>query len=269
MNTDYRDRFGLSHHPFDKKFLHEHPVETAGSACLARRAEWLESQRGIRLVTGVSGIGKTALLLNILRKLPSHRYQVVYLEDSGASTNDIFRGIAYELGLQPAFRRSALWRDLKHYILKLDEENDQQVVLVFDDAHRLPGELLKSLGAFMNFAFDSHELLTVWLVGDSDLLRILSLNTMRHLATRVRLKIHLEPLNREEFERWVVCCLEAAGCTRQIVTDIAMDAAFHLSRGVPRSAAKLFDLSLRLCHEQERDIVCENVIELATKEVML
>ena len=47
--------------------MHEHPVETAGSACLARRAEWLESQRGIRLVTGVSQGPRRAAVLTATR----------------------------------------------------------------------------------------------------------------------------------------------------------------------------------------------------------
>jgi type II secretory pathway predicted ATPase ExeA len=214
-------------------------------------------------------VGKSALLAAVLNQLPSHRYKVVYLEDTAASVCDLFRHIAYGLNLEPAFRRAALWRDLKTLIKKHHDEQDQQIVLVLDDAHLLPAAFLKSLGAFMNFAFDSRELLTVWLVGDSQLIRTLSLTMHHHLATRIRLRINLDPLERDEFNDWVVNCLSEAGCTRQIVSDMGMDAAFCATRGVVRKAAHLFDYSLRLCHEKNRDIVCEQIIEQSIAEVIL
>jgi len=269
MSLDYQDRFGLGHHPFDKYFLHRHPVTTAGIERLMERFRWLLAERGIGVLTGVSGVGKTAALAQQVGELPSHRYRVVYLEDSGASANDIFRSLAYGLDLEPAFRRAALWRDLKGHILKLDEENDQQVVIVIDDAHRLPSGFLNSLGAFMNFAFDSRELMTVWLVGDSRLTGSLQLASHRHLLTRVRIRVHLDPLGRDDFRRWVRQCMSNAGCKRDVATETALDAAFHLSRGVPRTAAKILGVSLSVAHELDKDIVDEQVVELASKELLL
>ena len=106
--TDYRDRFGLSHHPFDKQFLRTNHVKTDGSKRLEERFGWLLSEREVGLLTGESGVGKTATLDTIARAMPSHLYRVVYIEDSGASTTDIFRYLAYELDLEPSFRRAAL-----------------------------------------------------------------------------------------------------------------------------------------------------------------
>ena len=269
MTTDYRDRFGLSHHPFEKRFLHNHHFETDGTRRLAQRLEWLLSERGLGLLTGPSGVGKTAALHAVLRPLPSHRYRVVYLEDSAASAGDLFRSLAFDLDLQPAYRRANMWRDLKAHLRKLDDENDQQVVLVIDDAHRLSPAFLLSLGGFMNFAFDSHEVLTTWLVGDSRLRGTLALNTHRHLHSRVRLHVHLDPLARPQLHEYVTACLAAAGSTRQILTDPAVDATFHLSHGLPRIAANLMSVALRLAHEQDADIVCDRIMEEAARELML
>lgn len=267
--ADYRDRFGLAHHPFDKQFLRLNHVDTEGSRRLKERFEWLLSERGVALLTGESGVGKTAALDAIARELPSHRHRVVYIEDSGASTTDIFRYIGYELDLEPAFRRAALWRDLKSRILKLDEENDQQIILIIDDAHRLPRSFLTSLGAFMNFTLDSKELLTVWLVGDSKLAGKLGMASYRHLLTRLRLRVHLDPLSRTEMSEYVETCLANAGCTRQVIADTALNAAFQLTRGVPRTAAKLLGISLRIAHKLNKDIVCERIVDDARKEVLL
>jgi type II secretory pathway predicted ATPase ExeA len=267
--TDYRDRFGLARHPFNKNFLRQNHVETEGTKRLKERFHWLQSERGIGLLTGPSGVGKTATLGAIAEELPKHQRRVLYIEDSGAGTGDLFRYIAYELGLTPAFRRAALWRDLKSHVLKLEEENDQQVILVIDDAHRLPSAFLNSLGGFLNFAFDSRDLLTVWLVGDSRLTGILGMAAHQHLKTRIRLKVHLDPFTREELVDYVEACLGAAGSTRQIVSDTALDAVFHLSRGIPRTAGKLLGIGLRIAHQKDKDIVCDRIIEETRKEVLL
>lgn len=269
MNTtDYRDRFGLSHHPFNKGFLRNNVFESDGLKQLRDRFKWLLSDRGVGLLTGPSGVGKTACLHAIIQALPDHRYPVLYLEDSQAGANDMYRSLAWHLGLVPAFRRSTLWRELKQHLLKLNDENDQQVILVIDDAHKLSGDFLNSLSAFMNFVFDSREILTVWLVGDSHLVRTLNQTQYRHLMSRIHLRIHIELMNQTALSDYVTACLSAAGCTRQIVGEMAMDAVFHISQGIPRVAGKLLTTALRVAHEEEKDIICERIIEQARELVL-
>lgn len=261
--TDYRDRFGLSHHPFDKGFLRNHIFESAGLKQLRERFNWLLSDRGVGLLTGPSGVGKTACLHSIVQALPEHRYPVLYLEDSQAGVNDMYRSLAWHLGLVPAYRRSTLWKETKQHLLKLNDENDQQVILVIDDAHKLSSDFLNSLSAFMNFIFDSREILTVWLVGDSHLVRILNQAQHRHLMSRVYLRVHLEAMDQSTLSKYVTACIKAAGCQRQIIGDMAMDALFHISQGIPRVAGKLMTTALRMAHEQGKDIICERIIEQA------
>jgi MSHA biogenesis protein MshM len=267
--TDYRDRFGLSHHPFEKGFLRNHVFESDGLKQLRERFKWLLSDRGLGVLTGPPGVGKTACLHSIIQTLPSHRYTVLYMEDSQASVNDMYRSLAWHLDLVPAFRRSALWRDIKQYLLKLNDENDQQVILVIDDAHKLSGDFLNSLSAFMNFIFDSREILTIWLVGDSHLVRILHQTQYRHLMSRVHIRIHMEPMNQTELSDYVTACLNAAGCTRQIIGDVAMDAVFHVSQGIPRITGKLLTTALRIAHKDEKDIISEHLIEQAREMVLV
>lgn len=262
-NTDYRDRFGLSHHPFDKGFLRKHIIESPDLKQLQERFQWLLSDRGIGLLTGPAGVGKTACLHSIIQALPAHRYPVLYLEDSLAGANDMYRTLAWHLGLVPAFRRSVLWREIKQHLLKLTDENDQQVILVIDDAHKLSGEFLNSLSAFMNVIFDSREILTVWLVGDSNLVRMLNQTQHRHLMSRIHLRVHLDAMDQSTLSQYITTCIAHAGCTRQIIGDVAMDAVFHISQGIPRIAGKLVTTALRVAHEEKKDIVCERIIEQA------
>jgi len=269
MSADYRDRFGLAAHPFSKEFLAKHPYPSANVLRFQERFRWLLSEGGLGVLTGESGAGKTLALHWAARELPPHQYHVAYLEDSLAGPNDILRSLAASLGLAAPFRRSALWQELKGRMTKLRDENDQRVIAVIDEAHRLPPAFLKSLGALMNFLFDTREILTVWLAGDSQLVRTLSLAAHRDAMTRVRVRAHIEPLSREESREFALHCLREAGCSRQIVSDTALEAAHRLSQGLPRTAAKLLGLALRIAHEQGRDIICDRVIDDARREALL
>jgi type II secretory pathway predicted ATPase ExeA len=268
MTTDYRDRFGLSCHPFDKEFLRNHIFAGSGLKRLQDRFQWLLADRGIGILTGPPGVGKTACLHSIIHSLPSHRYPVFYLEDALARANDIYRTLAWHLGLAPAFRRSTLWRDIKLHFLRLNDENDQQVILVIDDAHKLSGDFLNSMTAFLNFLFDSREILTVWLVGDSHLLRLLNQTIYRHILSRVHLRATLEPMDKTELPLYIHACLSAAGCTRHIIGDIAMDALYHISQGIPRLAGKLMTTAMRLAHQDGKDLICEHLIEQSRELVL-
>ena len=75
-------------------------------------------------------------------------------------------------------------------------------------------------------------------------------------------------MNQPALSDYVTACFAAAGCTRQIVGEMAMDALFHISQGIPRVAGKLLTTALRVAHEQEKDIICERIIEQARELVL-
>jgi type II secretory pathway predicted ATPase ExeA len=76
-------------------------------------------------------------------------------------------------------------------------------------------------------------------------------------------------MGRQDLKKYVAGCLKAAGCKRQIISDMAFDAVFHLSHGVARNAAKILGIALRLAHEHDKDIIDDHLIENACKEVLL
>ena len=78
------------------------------------------------------------------------------------------------LGLEPVYRRAQLWRDLKTHIQELADYKKVLLVWIIDEAQNLPLEFFRDLPAFLNFAFDSRELMTVWLVGHSNLAHTLN-----------------------------------------------------------------------------------------------
>jgi type II secretory pathway predicted ATPase ExeA len=118
-------------------------------------------------------------------------------------------------------------------------ERGTQPVVVIDEAQHLSDRFLVDLSGFLNFAFDSRDLLTLWLVGLPPLARHLRLQQHAPLAMRVVHQIRLEALDRDGFAAMVEHALKAVGATQTLLSDPAKELLFRSSRGVPRVASKL------------------------------
>ncbi len=145
----YQQHFGLIQAPLGKQ-----TPELFDDGQLARLKQhfvWLLEQPGIGLLTGPAGVGKTAALRQITAELNPHRFFVPYSADTDFSRFDLYRNLALALGLEPAFRRAQLWRDLKEHIQDLAEKKHCLPVWILDEAQNLPDPtyrpLLRSLCA--------------------------------------------------------------------------------------------------------------------------
>lgn len=263
----YRARFGLTTHPFPQDAQGNKFSPTPSFAKLARRFHLLVEEPGVGLLTAESGLGKTAAIRNLCAGLPKPDHLVVYLCDTDVSQLELYRAFALELGLKPSHRRGALWADLKAALVHKVEEQGVKPVLVLDEAHHLSDRVLSDLSAFLNFAMDSKNLLTLWLVGQPSLLPALRYPRQASLARRIAARVRLEPLTqRADFDAFLAHGLKAAGATQTLFTDTALELLFRTSRGVPFSISRLVREALRLAHERDKTFVDDALLEAVLEE---
>ena len=220
----YQQHFGLTHAPLGKQTLEL--WDDGALSTLQTRFQWLLDSPGVGLLTGDAGVGKTAALRQLTQSLNPHRYQVIYLAETDFGRVDIYRGLAFALGLEPAYRRAQLWRDIKARIHELT--NDQQClpVWIIDEAQNLPVEFFRDFPAFLNVAFDSKDLMTVWLVGHRSLTITLSRAPYAVLASRLHTRVQLQPFcERERFQALIEHALTSAGCTQTLSPCVRIDVA--------------------------------------------
>ena len=151
--------FGLRHPPLGKEATDL--WDDGALAQLAERFQWLLHSPGVGLLTGEAGVGKTAALRLLTAKLNPHRYQVIYHAETDFGRLDIYRCLALSLGLPPSYRRAQLWRDIKAHIHQLADGKQILPLWILDEAQNLPPEFFRDFPAFLNFAFDSRDLITV------------------------------------------------------------------------------------------------------------
>lgn len=264
----YRQRFGLSGHPFPKNATGKTLfTEHDGYRRLERNFQILCDEPGLGLLTAEPGCGKTAAIRNLAQALPRPQYAVIYLCDTTIGPTDVYRTLASELGLKPAHRRGTLWRDIKARAERMVEERNERPLLIIDEAQHLSDSFFSDLSGFLNFAFDSRDLFTTWLVGLPPLRARLKHQCHVALQSRIVASVHLEAFSRETFQEFLLHGLSAVGAKGTLIADSARELLFRASRGQSRTAGKTLRRALRIAHEREQSFVDDMVMEAAIAEV--
>ena len=258
-----RQRFSLTGYPLPKDaqgktFFDNSP----GFKRLERAFHQLKDDPGLGVLTAEAGAGKTAALRHLCAQLPRPDYLVLYL---CATTEpfDFYRALALETGLRPAHRRIDLWSSLKKHLLHLAEERNVVPILILDEAQHLSDTFLFDLSSFLNFAFDSRDLLTLWLVGLPPLARHLHMQQHAPLAGRIVHSIRLEPLDRDVFRAMIDHAFKAAGAPQSLLADSTRELLFRSSRGLPRLAAQLLRRALDHADQRNQNFIDDHVMEFA------
>jgi len=133
----YRKHFGLTQHPFSNEVEPEDLFPAAAAKELETRLAHLLEMRGIGLVTGDAGSGKTCGARRVLAQLHSSLYRVVYVCLSTGNVLDLYKTISWEMGLPVERSRAALFRQIRGEVTRLVSEARCRPVLVIDEAHDL------------------------------------------------------------------------------------------------------------------------------------
>ena len=147
------------------------------------------------------------------------------------------------------------------------DERGHAALIVIDGAQHLADSFLLDLSGFLNFAFDSRDLLTLWLVGQPLLGRRLAMHQHAALRTRVATEVRLEPLDRDVFAAAVEHTLKSIGATQKLLADPALEMLFRASRGVLRVAARILRGAFRVASDKGQAFLDEHVVAAAVAEL--
>jgi type II secretory pathway predicted ATPase ExeA len=198
-------------------------------------------------------------------KRPDH--MVIYICHTNISSLDLYRTLATELGVPIAHRRGQLWTNIKKGLVELVDDKNICPVVIIDEAQNLSDDFLLDLAAFLNFAFDSRDILTLWLVGLPPLTRKLRMHQHAALATRIAAEIRMDPLEREVFVAAIEHGLNAVGATQKLLGDQAVEMLYRSTRGVLRIASKVLRTALRVAHTRNQSFIDEQVMQAALDEM--
>jgi type II secretory pathway predicted ATPase ExeA len=147
---------------------------------------------------------------------------------------DMYKSIAWELGLPIERNRSMAFRAIQTEITRLATEARQQPLLIIDEAHHLRNEVLEDLRLLTNYAMDAERRLCLVLVGLTELRRRLAMAVHESLEQRIVVSYHFAGLTRDEVPAYLSDRLQRAGCPLPVFEPPAIEALFQASHGLPR-----------------------------------
>lgn len=263
----YRKHFGFNRHPFGKEIEPEDLFISSAATELEARLGHLIDMRGIGLLTGDSGSGKTSACRKVVSALHTGLYRPLYVPLSTGNVMDVYKTISWELGLATERSRAALYRQIKNEVTRLTTEARCRPILIVDEAHHLRPEVLEDLRLLTNYQMDAQNRLCLLLVGHPELRRRIGLAAYEALNQRIVMRYHLSGLGRDELTRYIEHLLHLAGTEMPIFEPAAIEAVFQATQGLPRKVNLLCHHALIVAALAKAKAVTIDHVQTALQEI--
>ncbi len=258
----YKEFFGLEDTPFtltpDPRFIVFTP---SYNEVLASLYYGLENAKGLIVLTGEVGTGKTTALRWILRRLDSS-VLAAYVFNPRLSIDEFYHHVTQMLNIKDWTNKAELLQVMGK-VLEERHRRGLRTVLIIDEAHELSDYVLEEIRLLMNFESDNAKHLQIVLTGQPELREKLNQPNLRQLKQRValRCKMHALP-NVDEVERYITERLLIGGSDQpNIFTPGAIDFIFQCSEGIPRQINNLCDNAMLAAYAAGEQIIGRQTIE--------
>jgi len=267
----YKSFFGLRENPFninpDPRFLHRTPrIQEA----LDQLTYGVQNRKGLLLLTGEVGTGKTTLINHLLDWLRERQTPTAFIFNSHLKVNHLFDFILSDFGISTDFHLvSNMLLDLNQWLLGRFRAGSTPVLIV-DEAQGLSLELLEEIRLLLNLETASEKLLQIVLVGQPELEEKLKRPEMRQLRQRIALRCNTSPLSLDEAHGYIADRLRIAGASREpIFETAAVEAVHYYSGGIPRVMNLLCEHALINSYVEGRNPVPAPMVEEAARDFLM
>ena len=242
----YEGFYGFRERPFDltpsPRFL---VLTDIHREALSNLEYAISSRKGITLLVGEAGTGKTTVLRTAIERQTT-RVHCVHLHNPALTRNEFVEMLAARFGFSEEARTSktALLLELEQLLLTRREAGESTVLIV-DEAQSLPADLLEEIRLLANIETNEEKLLTVIIAGQPELTQLLNNPALRQLKQRVALRCELRALTVQETAAYLAGRIRAAGGVgAQVFTREAVTLIHETSRGIPRIISVIADNAL-------------------------
>jgi type II secretory pathway predicted ATPase ExeA len=250
----------LTGQPFDKTIKPENLFRSQSVKELFSRLDYMKQQRGIMLIAGQPGMGKTTALRAFVSGLSELSHKTFYVPLATVNVLDFYRQLNGHLGGEPSFYKSQLYCSIQERIQDLVTHLKKIPVIIFDEAHLLKNENFTELQILANFNMDATDPALIILAGQPHLIDRLMRPVLKSFYQRITLKYNLSPLKQNEIQPYIEHQLALKGCSKAPFTQNAVNAIYKNTAGVPRLVGTLALNTMTLG-------MLENVTELTEEHV--
>lgn len=199
---------------------------------------------GLTVITGAVGAGKTTLVQMLLKKIDYDFLNVGVINNTFAFDENLMSWVVSAFNLVHEDKdQIVLFREFQQYLIN-EYAVGKRTLIIIDEAQNLSEKSLEQLRLLTNINVGKDQLLKIILVGQPELLALLSQPQLSQIAQRVSVEYHLDTLSCADTGSYIRHRLEKAGGNPELFSEIACDVIYCLSGGVPRLINTLCDYSL-------------------------
>jgi len=263
MNQPFLNFVGLREDPFhvspNPRFYYP---TSAHDTALAELMFGIETRRGLLVLTGEPGTGKTSILNEILDWQRQRGRSTAFIFHTRVEPIGLLRLILADFGLPCESKsKSGLIRILHHWLLQRHAVEDLPV-LILDEAQALPGQTLDEIRLILNVETSRGKMLQIILSGQPELEEKLRSPALRQLRQRVMVHSRLPVLTEEETAGYISRRLAVAGCSDTTVfPHKVVQSIYAISRGIPRVVNLLCERALICAYGEQRRVISPEMIQ--------
>jgi general secretion pathway protein A len=268
VSANYRSFFGMSREAFPSDISIKDILETQDIAAIKERFDYTVRLGAIATVTGEVGSGKSTALRHVISKLHPSEYKTLWITACSGSILEFYRLFLAEFGIHMAGSQKAIMiRLIKKAVREIILEKKMKIVLIVDEASLMRLEVFAELHTITVFEQDSKPWLPIILTGRSNLIDKLMYQTSLPLASRIVARSHMEPVDRQEMEQYLLHHLALTGIKSTIFDNAAITAIHQGSGGIFRKANHLARGALVAAANAQSTAVSADLVRLAATEI--
>jgi type II secretory pathway predicted ATPase ExeA len=260
----YQAHFGLRQRPFrSTPDPGAYYPATVHETALQQLRQAIIDDEPVALLVGEPGTGKTLVAAQLLDRLGAEMSRVFVTNSHLQRRADLFQAVLYDLGMNYEGRGEQELRLALTDRLLADYGDGRQTILVIDEAHHLPADLLEELRLLGNLETPHGRAVQTVLVAQPSIMETLRRPDLRAFAQRLTVKAELSGLTSEEAADYILHHLRVAGARPEaLIDDEALTLLARGSRGLPRLLNQAAHLAMTLtCEAGAGRVEAEGVLE--------
>lgn len=226
----------------------------------------VQQQKGVAMLTGEVGAGKTTVSRAFINRVRNENYDVQTITNPALDAIDLVRAILLKLGEDAESDSKSIL--LSRLQSRLDQNSDQglSTVLIIDEAHVIEKKAtFEELRMLLNLQSENQLLITMVLLGQPPLLNKIA--ALPPLNERIGIKYHLEPLSLSDTLRYMAFRLRSGGARRGIFTKDSIKLIYQYSNGVPLRINNICDRCLLIGLMRKARVVSFKIVAEAIEDL--
>jgi len=253
--------FGFSKIPFTKYMWASKMFDAKAQQELIQGLHlWLET-RGIALLYGPPGVGKSICLRKFKADLDERRFDVFYLFNLRITPTGFLRSLSRILTLPVLYHQADLFDSISAFLAQYEERTGKHPIIIFDDGDGLSDKLLEMLRLLANFAMDSEDKFSFILSGSQRLALRIREPQNEALRQRIVFSHNLRGFTIDDARQYIRYHLDRVEGPQELLADSAIQMIFHLAKGIPRVINQLALQGIIRAAVQGIDTIDENFLK--------